>query len=111
MKHTYTIELDLTKYHLHLSLGVQWTEVEALSTFGDSFEELINNAEIFFVDQDGGEVGSCSLNASPMSNKIYNDIYLDIARVYHTQMVEVMKAEGWTTLAPYEVHYYRRKND
>lgn len=29
-----------------------------LSSEGDNFDELIDNAEYFFIDQDGGEIGS-----------------------------------------------------
>jgi len=55
MKHS--IEVDISGMGITLDTP-RWMGAESLVAEGDTLEELLNNASIWFYDQDGGE-GPC----------------------------------------------------
>lgn len=94
----YSVDLKLGHYDITVNDGM-YANADSLIAEGNTFEELLDNALIFFIDQDGGEAFCRQLEDRPyMSTAIYNLIYLEIARQYYIQMVETMTKQGWKHL-------------
>jgi hypothetical protein len=83
-KPKYNFEIDVQDYSID---GPVWRNYGTLVTWGDTLEELLANAGVDIVDQDGGEVWCGPADAGWMQDLIEQEYRLEVAR--HVRLEQV----------------------
>lgn len=94
MKKNIYIEMDLSGYGIDICDEGPWQGLDMLVAEGSTFEELLDNATIGFLDQDGGEGRIAPFDGSYLTSNQYADIVQDLASEWAKEIDKVLSKQG-----------------
>lgn len=81
MKPEITLELDLKDWDITVE-EERWASAELLVGTGATLSELIDDARIFFADQDGGEAFDVAFDGSYLTDQQVESINSELTRLW-----------------------------